>query len=1180
MKLSNIEIKGFKSFADKTVINFNESITGVVGPNGCGKSNIVDAVRWVIGEQKASSLRSEKMTNLIFAGTKRRKSSGLAEVSLTFENTKNLLPTDYSTVKISRLYFKNGDSEYRLNGVPCRLKDITNLFIDTGISSDSYAIMELAMIGDILNDKDNSRRKLFEQAAGISKYKQRKKETLNKLAATETDLDRVQDLLYEIEGNLKSLERQAKRAERYKKLKTDYKEASIQLAIHLLEGQKTLYKELSEKETTEKDRKLELETSIKELEAKLEKERSGNIENEQLLAAAQKALNDSVGSIKSTENDKNLAIQGKTFSEKRKEEIEQQRKRSEGDIETLNSEIGELKTEEETCKELLDQVKEVLLELGDQQNAAQQAYDEAREALEGKQMIAKELERKVFEHEKQLAVNQSRIDYFNQNAEQTKEELDSMRKDLDEVSRELEQAEAAKNTKERELNDYQTRTTEIKNRIEQLSNGLDQVSRELTEVNRKLDSRRNEYNLTKSLVENMEGYPESIKFLRKEVQWTKQAPLLSDIISCKEDYKVAIENYLHPYLNHYVVRNTSEAIRAIQALNSSAKGRANFFVLDELSQVHNRVDLSLPNSIPALQVLDIDPRYNQLANFLLGNVYIIDDSESFDADAFSNLNASNATVLTKSGRFIRSNYSLSGGSVGLFEGKKLGRAKNLEKLSVEIKELERRSEELEERKKKFEADLSSSKSSIDEEKLERLQSEFNQVNSKFVSLQTKYENLGGYLTGNTDKSAMNQNKLQEFEAAIVQLTGELDGWRKEHAEAAEVLEKYQEEFNAASAALTKINKEFNEKNIELHRQQNQFNSIAQSIDFKSNQLSNLKTEIQTGELQIGHLISEISGKTEEISNLEIKLGSLYDQRDQLQNDLQKAEEVYYKSRGSISEIEEELRNTQRLLSNTDLIINEVREKFTELKLQLGSIKERLQIEFNVDINDLMDLEPQEGTNHEELNEKVEKLKKRLDNYGEVNPTAMEAYEVMKKRFDFITEQKDDLDEARKSLMKTIDEIEETAKNKFMEAFDKIRDNFIEVFRGLFSEDDTCDLKLINPEEPLESKIEIIAKPKGKRPQTINQLSGGEKTLTAMSLLFAIYLLKPAPFCILDEVDAPLDDHNIDKFNSIVKKFAKDSQFIIVTHNKQTMAAVDVIYGITMAEEGVSRVVPVDFRNLN
>ncbi|MEM8569076.1 MAG: AAA family ATPase, partial [Bacteroidota bacterium] len=401
-------------------------------------------------------------------------------------------------------------------------------------------------------------------------------------------------------------------------------------------------------------------------------------------------------------------------------------------------------------------------------------------------------------------------------------------------------------------------------------------------------------------------------------------------------------------------------------------------------------------------------------------------------------------------------------------------------------------------------------------------------------------------------------ELQEFEAKLAHLESEL---------------------GEQSGLLSERSSAFNQQNIFFHQQENRVNSISQEIDYKeeafkhsSDRIEKNKSELQSNETEIKQLLEK-----SEINDDE--LVAMYSEKDGIEAGVNEAEKDYYSARGEIDEIDKSEREVQRSREAIDTLLMELQNKLNETKLELTSVKERLSVEFNVDLDDLIEKGEPVEFNEDELRTQVEKLKDKLDRMGPINPMAMEAYNEIKERNDFITSQRDDLLKAKDSLLTTIQEIDNVARETFLDAYDKIKTNFVEVFRSLFTEEDDCDLRLSDPENPLESSIEIIAKPKGKRPLTINQLSGGEKTLTATSLLFAIYLLKPAPFCIFDEVDAPLDDANIDKFNNIIKTFSKDSQFIIVTHNKRTMSSTDIIYGITMIEQGVSRVVPVDLREL-
>ena len=400
------------------------------------------------------------------------------------------------------------------------------------------------------------------------------------------------------------------------------------------------------------------------------------------------------------------------------------------------------------------------------------------------------------------------------------------------------------------------------------------------------------------------------------------------------------------------------------------------------------------------------------------------------------------------------------------------------------------------------------------------------------------------------------------------------------AAAKSILEKTDKDFVDLTNKLSEASSRYNQKNIEFHQQQNRTNTLNQELGFKKSQIETLTGQLTRNNEVILESQMQIEESQKKAKELEGALLTNYADKESYQGEVEAAEKGYYDSRGLINELDAKVRELARNKDNVITILAEINEKFNELKLSLTSLKERLSVEFSIDINVVLNEEFEMVQPVEEVQAEVDKVKKRLENFGEINPMALEAFEEMKKRFDFIVAQKKDLEDAKASLLETIKEIEDTAKTQFLDAFNKVRESFINVFHTLFSADDQCDLFLENPDDPLESKIEIIAKPKGKRPTVIDQLSGGEKTLTATALLFSLYLLKPAPFCIFDEVDAPLDDNNIAKFNKIISEFSKDSQFIIVTHNKMTMSSVDAIYGVTMPEQGVSRVVPVDFRSLN
>lgn len=1176
MQLAKLEIKGFKSFADKVVINFDEGITGIVGPNGCGKSNVVDSIRWVLGEQKTSALRSEKMENVIFNGTSQRSAQQMAEVSLTINNTKNILPTEYSQVTITRRLYRSGESEYLLNGVTCRLKDITNLFLDTGVASNSYAIIELGMVDDLLNDKDNSRRMLFEEAAGISKFKKRKKETLRKLEDTDADLERVEDLLFEIEKNMKSLEKQAKQTETYYRLKEEYKQKSIGLARLVVHKQKERFDSISGRIAEENDLKVALSAEIAEKEAAIESAKVELVHREKTLSSRQKAINEFVARIRQYENEKQIRNERLKYLNDRaaslREQIEQDRKSNE----RARFSIQSLESEKETAILILKEIEEkrdlLQREYEEQKVKTQQLQQEA----DGFRQSQRERQEQSYQLNKAVEIREIQISSLKQELEKTATDSSQQNASLAEFEKKLVVLEEEIQLHTSRIENLKGEEEKTQQRISSTEKTIEVIREELTATGRKLDARQNEYNLTKSLVENLEGFPEAIKFLRKKV--SRNAPLLSDILTCPEEYRIAIENYLEPYLNYYIVEHESEAYEAINILSDASKGKAHFFILDSFDKFEPSGSTLYDNAFPATEIIEFDPKYRKLMSYILDKVYIHEgDVKAIPADDSN-------TFITKSGKITRKRFSISGGSVGLFEGKKIGRARNLEKLDKEIKVLSAKLEEVRQSLLDRQRDLEKLRNNNLRQQIEDLQNNIRQINEEHVSIRTKREQFSEMLS-NAD--LRREDMLEKIDT----LVRELEELKPKAAQAQQDLQESEARLSAMAERVSGDNEllslksgAYNEQNILFHQQENRVKSISQEISYKQESMD-----------QSGHRIeanAEELKKNEEESRLIVEstqsgddtLMSMYAEKDSMEKGLNEAESEYYNTRGNIDKIEKELREIQHKRENIDTVLMGLHNELNENKLELNSVKERLSVEFKVDLDTLLDQEGAETeipveADEEKIRSEVAKMRDRLDNMGPINPMAMEAYQEIKERNDFILTQKDDLIKAKESLLNTISEIETAASQTFMDAFNQVRDHFKVVFRSLFNEEDDCDIKLTNSDAPLDSDIDIIAKPKGKRPLTINQLSGGEKTLTATALLFSMYLLKPAPFCIFDEVDAPLDDANIDKFNNIIRNFSKDSQFVIVTHNKRTMTSTDVIYGITMVEKGISRVVPVDLRQL-
>ena len=1176
MKLKSLEIKGFKSFADKTHIILDNPITGIVGPNGCGKSNIVDAIRWVIGEHKIKSLRSDHQEDLVFNGSRTRAASGMAEVSLTFENTRNLLPTEFNTVTITRKFYKSGESEYRLNDVSCRLKDIHNLFLDTGVSNDSYAIIELGMVDDIIKDKEGSRRRMLEQAAGISIYKTRKKEAKQKLEATESDISRIEDLLFEIGNNLRSLESQAKKAERYFAVKAEYKEVSIELAKASLEHFNGQYKTLNDQHDAETNRKTQLEALVATEEAAIEQQKVKLIEKEQELNGLQKQFNDLINRVRQLESDKKLAAQKLDHLKDREKNLRDFLSGAGGQSQKLEDSIKFSQTQVTEEIANMERMRADLAALRTSVDENRKTFDEKKKVLEQLRNEHQLRQRSQFDAEKKVAVADTSAMNIQRSIQQMQQEKAQRGTQISQLATELKTTEERLEDKQEELQDLVEKQENVKARILENQAQLETYRAKLVEENRKLDSRRNEHDLLKSLVDSLEGYPDSIKFLKKNREWNNTAPLLSDVFVVQNEYRTALENVLDNFLNYYIVANTNEAVKALALLENNKKGKANFFILDHFTANKN-ADLTAPaNAIAALSVLTVDDQYAVLARHLLGHVYVTDSGT-----AIANAEIESGIVLVdKSGKIIRGKYTIGGGSVGLFEGNKIGRAKNLERLAKETEDLKTVTAELKQYISDTQNLIAGFNRELNDKAIEQARQEINRLQNLLVNLRNKIENFEHLNQGGEKRLEDLQEQLEDTHDSVQGARNDLEQITAQLQALQQTIQTADSDFRSVEKVFNDLTAQYNQNNIATTRQQSKIDSLNQELQFRTNQFNDLKRQISNNSEQLQQINSQLEETAKLLNVGDSELFELLTRKEREEKDLNEKDREFYAMRNGISGKESNLNQKRREKEHAELLLQSIKDKLNSMKLQVAGMSERLSIEFKVKLEDILSDARTGSQTIEELTSEAERMKKRIDNIGEVNPTAIEAYTEMKGRHDFIAEQRNDLVSAKESLLSTIEEVETTANTKFSETFELVRANFVTVFKALFTEEDKCDLSLTDPNNVADSNIEIYAQPKGKKPSTLTQLSGGEKTLTSTAFLFAIYLIKPAPFCILDEVDAPLDDANVGKFTQMIRKFSDNSQFIIVTHNKQTMAAVDVIYGVTMQEPGVSKLVPVDFRSLN
>ncbi|TAE16103.1 MAG: chromosome segregation protein SMC [Bacteroidetes bacterium] len=1269
MLLKRLEIKGFKSFAEHAVINFNEGVTGIVGPNGCGKSNVVDAIRWVLGEQRSKSLRSDKMENVIFNGTDKRNPAQVAQVTLTFDNNKKILPAEYSTVTITRRYYRSGESEYLLNDVRCRLKDINNLFLDTGIGSDSYAIIELKMVDEILNDKENSRRELFEKAAGVSKFKSRKKETLARLEVVETDLSRVGDLLFEMEKNIKNLERQAKQAERYFNLKKEYKTAGTLYAKLVWQAQTSSQKELEAKTHTESQTRLQITQELDQQERDLEAEKARLDMIEQDLNNKKNALSEHKTELNRLQNEKRLKAERLTFLQQRNEQLHDQIKQDIAQQVVVKKAIDNANAQLDKEQARIDSAETETKNAQNETQAQDARVGELRQQIQSLENRYQQTKTKLFEARKNYEIKQTQLNAAKQELEKLSTQNDFQQSDSQGFDKSLtEIAENIDFTKQ-DLQEAQEKENRKQLETGELEQEVEALRRQVAETHRTLDRKQNEYNLTKSLIDNMEGFPDALKYLQKETAWGRQFPLLSDIISCEEKYRVGVEAFLEPYLNYYVVNTLQDAFQAIQLLDKAQKGKANFFVLEYLVSGERgngkqgdgfsggfagfgaslkglggiaKRDIHAP--IPAHEVVSSSPEHEALVQTLLQEVYLVESPEVLPTER-----APQASYIALNGQVLRRQYAVTGGSVGAFEGKRLGRVQNLEQLAGEIAELKQRLEAEKGDLQFKEANKQTLvKNQSFREAIKNLEAKLQQLQREQASLQGKREQILRNLQLAQDRQIEVQDRIADLRDALEVLRPELATADKQEKNMLEQVENLRESLTEEVDKQRTLATEFNYKNLRLIEQKNQFKSAQQNIRHQEQTLDTIKQRLDRQEAELRQIEGELEQGLDSEAVFDEQIAKLQSELPDWEATVQTAQQNYYTTRGHIGEVEKLLRELQRKKETQDQLLQTLRQKMHEIDITLAGVRERLSVEFNISVADLtrekrhslwryagfnappivtaqpfvlfetdlkftqmavlptrlayltdeeakelaiipplptdevwgaLNANPYTDLSLDELKSQTDDLRQKIDRLGAVNQMALQEYQEAMERYQFIDNQRKDLVESETKLRQTLQEMEDFARTAFMTAFEEIRENFIKVFRSLFTAEDTADLVLTEPDNPLESKIEIVARPKGKRPLTIDQLSGGEKTLTATSLLFALYLRKPAPFCIFDEVDAPLDDANTEKFNNIIREFSKDSQFIIVTHNKRTMTSTDIMYGVTMIQQGISSVVPVDLREL-
>lgn len=1180
MYLKRLEIMGFKSFADKIKLQFLPGVTGVVGPNGSGKSNISDALRWVLGEQSVKNLRGSKMDDVIFAGTEQRKPLSLAEVTIVLDNSDNSLPVDFTEVSVTRKLFRSGESEYLINKSPVRLKDVLDLFYDTGLGKEAYSVIGQGKIDSILSVKAEERRVIFEEAAGIIKYKSRKHVAERKLEDTDRNLLRLQDILTELQGQLGPLESQATLAKQHLTIKDHLAEVEINYYGSQLDKFDAKLVEL-------KQSKAELEENYHDFEGQ-----AGIIESQmeesRLLLLKQ---DDEISSL----NEEFYRIQNRIdkYSEQinslttKSQDLESQL------VECRNSMAANALRKEEIFKELRS-IDQEIASVKNKLNVDSSALAELELALEQHNQSIQLLEAEEQNLKNEFIEILNEIASLKNNANSTtlkkeflQKQIDDCTKKLESLTKQLTELEDQRQSKQGSLRDFIQQIKYLRQTQTDLARQIITMEEELNSVESKnLDWKERIRGLESkiSLLEEMEkgfqGYFQGVKALLADASdqpfYKHIRGIVADLIEVKPGMELAIETALGSSLQNIVIEHDQYAQAAIAFLKRQGKGRATFLPLNLIKAPEARTEqvktvLEQYNSQSALALLKFDPGYRQVLNYLLGNTIVAPNLNT--AVQLSSKIDKGFRIVTPEGDLVNPGGSITGGSLdkrrlGLlsrkreiedFKKEKLASEAFLEKGIQTAKEIRNKLQALNgqiENSKKEEHQIQLKKASLERE-AQSIEQSIHRAQQEQADLESQLEEMAvessRFDLGNEELQQQISAKealLKEIEAQVNELTVKIRDANIEKEEKAKEISELKSVLSAGS-------QEEHGKTALKDRLTKQLEELETTLEsFRQKQEQLVAEQSRTEELS-SELLSEIEAEKNRLSSQEASIASAKEERDQI---LVKIKELETKQRSFRRKSNE----FQNQIHKFDLEINRI-------SLEKENIGDNLIEDYGIDWRSKFNPGYQIPENAETV---IEQLKNELRELGPVNIGAIDDYTQVKERYDFLWNQSQDLIKAKASLEKVIKEIEGTITKRFTETFQQIKKEFIKLFGELF-EGGNADLFLIDPENPLESGIEIIAQPPGKKLQSLSLLSGGERAMTAIALLFAILTVKPSPFCILDEIDATLDEVNVQRFAHLLELYSKRLQFIVVTHRRGTMEVANALYGVTMQEHGVSKLISLD-----
>ena len=1168
MYLKRLELKGFKSFPNKTDIIFKEGVTAIVGPNGSGKSNVSDAVRWVLGEQSIKSLRGEKLEDVIFAGADKQKPMNFCEVALTIDNSDNKLNVDYSEVTIKRRAYRNGESQFYLNNKSCRLKDIKEILLDTGIGKDGYSIIEQGKVDEILSNNPVNRRKVFDEACGISKYRYKKNESERNLKNTKENLARINDIYVEIENQIKPLYNQQVKARKYLDLSEQLKKIEVNNYIREIQKIENQLKEINsqyealikELDNTDKS-KIDFEESSKEINTQIE-------EVDKSIEKSSEYINSIKSVIDKKDYEINLLNQSRENSSKKIqrniEELEKINKSSKENKENLGKLYKEKENNEKNINELKSQLN-IFIEKNEINKNKIETLNEKIETLKDDIIELLNEKQDVSNKLTTLNANKDNIDQRNESIESEIKEINDKVKEKEVL---LEDLKEKINNKKEKLNDFKEKINNYYEKLNSLKEENHNLSNKIQNNNYSLKEYTSKLNVYIDMENHYEGFNRGVKEVLKNKNLKGIYGALGQVVTVEGKYEKAIEAALGAYMQNIITADENSAKAAINYLKHNKIGRVTFLPMNIIkSKKINNIQSKTPFIGIASDLISYDEKYRDILENILGRTIVIDNIDQ--GIKFARETGHKYKVVTLDGDILNPGGSLTGGSLKT-SGNILSRKRLINEFNEKINNTKAENIDLEEKVLSIEKELVDCKENIKQYEEEvkvldkklifnnssysRYEEEVNSLKSSMKKLETEKENLGSNLNYTMEKKSILENQIKDIDNNHAENKETIENLNKELNKENEIYENEKSKFDSINLQLTKDKEILKSQNADIERIKAYLNEL-------SNKISLIDKENKDEESEIKEIDEKIIIENREKENLKTQLN---DNNKNLEN----------------KKIARE--NLKQKLDENNVKLKDIDKQFMELKESIFKVESRIEkLESNKEANNFKLFEDYNLTylqaielrdDEIEINKKIlDTLKKDIKSLGNVNVDSIEEYKEIKERYDFYSEQKEDLQKSIEAIEEIIKDLEEHMKIQFKEEFAKINENFKYVYNRLFGGGEG-NLTILDQANILESDIEITAKPPGKKMKNLSLLSGGEKALTAISILFAILLAKPTPFCILDEIEAPLDDSNIARFGTFLKELTSKTQFIAVTHRRGTMEAADYIYGVTMEQRAISKVI--------